>query len=511
MTDPTRRWRLAAFGGLFVLAVALAARAVRPFEAGSIGPDAAAPVIEFQRLLAGRAIEGHLTQTSKPLLDLVYGIPYVLTGDWRSVAWVAVIAFGLSVMLAAVLAWRVAGPASAGFAAMAFLFSPILLTDLSLAYAVTWMLLFCLLAGLAATAARPRYGPAGIALAIAAIARPEALAIVGVAVAALIAAEVLAVVRHRPHPPRAAYLILLGLLALPVLAGHDGLLFGDPLFWAKTAQLNSEGRQVRGLVAMISWIAHHFITLAPLAPLAAAGAFVLARRRGWVMVVGLTGAIFGVAALFIVIGARGTFLSLRYLEPIDLGVLFAAALGASILDTPDLRRWLGRRLRGGGRALAFAAAGGILVGLSVAPMWPLDHAVRVAVANQVRIHRNARTAIAIVKEALGPITSWRDLTSAEAAAAPRRVLIPGRLRAQAVADLGLPLDAVWYSTPGLLRPDAGLPSPGTIVYHDRLADKTGFEAYEIDQPTTIGKLRLVPLLSDKVNGVWVIRVDAATP
>ena len=514
MSGPGRRWPLAAYGGLFIASVAVASAVVRPLDAGSVGPDAAAPVIEFQRLLAGRAVEGHLTQTSKPLFDLVYGVAYSLTGDWRAVASAAVIAFGLSVVLAAILANRVAGPLSAGFAAVAFLFSPILLTDVSLAYAVTWMLLFTLLAGLAATAARPRFGLAGIALALAALARPEALAIVGTALAALVAAEILALARQRPHPPRGAYLVLLGLLAIPILAGHDWLLFGDPLFWAKTAQLNSEGRPVRGLVAMVSWIGHHFVGLAPLAPLAAAAAFVLAKRRRWVMLVGLTGAIFGVAALFVLIGARGTFLSVRYLAPIDLGVLFAAALGVSILDTPTLRRQLGPRFRRGGRGIALAVAGGALAGVAVAPLWPLDQAVRVSVADQVRLHRNARAAIAVVREALGPTASWRDLSPAEAAAVPHQVLIPRQLRAQAVVDLGLPLNAVWYSSPGLIRPSDGLPSPGTIIYHDRLDDapQSRYAVLEIDQPTTVGKLRLVPLLSDPKKGVWVIRVeDAATP
>ncbi len=265
---------------------------------------------------------------------------------------------------------------------------------------------------------------------------------------------------------------------------------------------------------MVSWIGHHFVGLAPLAPLAAAAAFVLAKRRRWVMLVGLTGAIFGVAALFVLIGARGTFLSVRYLAPIDLGVLFAAALGVSILDTPTLRRQLGPRFRRGGRGIALAVAGGALAGVAVAPLWPLDQAVRVSVADQVRLHRNARAAIAVVREALGPTASWRDLSPAEAAAVPHQVLIPRQLRAQAVVDLGLPLNAVWYSSPGLIRPSDGLPSPGTIIYHDRLDDapQSRYAVLEIDQPTTVGKLRLVPLLSDPKKGVWVIRVeDAATP
>ena len=247
MTDLAGRWRGGILVGLFLASVAMAVRMVRPVHSASVGPDSIAPVIELQRLVAGQAIEGRLTQTSKPLLDLVYGPLFGAFHDWRPVAWAAVIAFGLCVVLATVLAHRVGGLASAAFAAAAFMLSPILLVDLALAYAVTWMLLFLLVAGLAVTAERPRYAVAGVALMLAALARPEALAVVGVAVIALIGADLGAIVRHRPRPPRGAYFILVGLLAIPVFVAHDGFLFGDPWFWAKTAQVNSEGRKVRGL------------------------------------------------------------------------------------------------------------------------------------------------------------------------------------------------------------------------------------------------------------------------
>lgn len=86
MTDLAGRGRVAILGGLFILSVASAARMVRPFQSGSVGPDAIAPVIEFERLTAGQAIEGYLTQTSKPLFDLVYGTLFSLVHDWRPVA-----------------------------------------------------------------------------------------------------------------------------------------------------------------------------------------------------------------------------------------------------------------------------------------------------------------------------------------------------------------------------------------------------------------------------------------
>ena len=165
---------------------------------------------------------------------------------------------------------------------------------------------------------------------------------------------------------------------------HDGFLFGDPLFWAKTAQINSEGRNVRGLAAMIGWMWQHFLGQAALLPLAGAAVFVLVSRRRWQLAVGLAGVIVGITAFFIVSGARGTFLSSRYLVPIDLGLLFAAAIGVSALDVPAIRRWAGRRIRPSVRRVLMPIVGGLAVALAIAPMWPLDPSVRASVVNAGR-------------------------------------------------------------------------------------------------------------------------------
>jgi hypothetical protein len=509
------RWRVATLGGLFMVSVAMAVWAVRPVRSGSVGPDAIAPVIEFERLVAGQAIEGRLTQTSKPLLDLVYGPLFGLFHDWRPIAWAAVVAFALCVVLATVLAHRVAGLASAAFAAAAFLLSPILVVDISLAYAIVWMLLFLLIAGLAVTAERPRYALAGLALALAALARPEALAIVAVAAVTLIGAEVWAIRAHRPRPPRAAYLTLLGLLAIPVFMAHDGFLFEDPLFWVKTAEINSEGRELRGLAAMVGWMWQHFLGQAALLPLAAAAVFVLISRRRWQLAIGLAGVILGIAGLLIVSGARGTFLSSRYLVPIDLGLLFAAAIGVSALDVPAIRRWAGRRIRPSLRPFLVPVAGGLAVALAIAPMWPLDPSVRAAVSTQIKLHANARRAFAAIRVELGATPSWRHQLPSKAISDHPLLIVPPTLRAQAVADLDLPLTEVAYSSYATwLDPTRGLPIAGTIVYHDRLDDALSdprYQPLEIDQPTTIGAFRYVPILVDKAAGFWVIRIEAAAP
>jgi hypothetical protein len=514
MTDLGRRWRLVILVGLFFAAVGMAVYTIRPIHSASVGPDAVAPVIELERLLAGRPVEGHLTQTSKPFFDVVYGSLYELTGDWRPVAWAAVVAFALSVVLATVLAHRVGGLASAAFAAAAFILSPILLVDLSLAYAVTWMTLFLLVAGLAVTSVKPRYGLAGLALLLAALTRPESLAVVGVAAATLIAARIWAAARRRPPPPRGAWLVLMGFLAIPILMAHDQLLFGDSLFWTKTAVLNSEGRNVRGLVGMIGWIWQHFLGQAALLPLAAVAAWLTVSRRQWGLAVGLAGVVLGIATLFIASGTRGTFLSSRYLVPIDLGLLLAAAIGVSALDVPALRRWTARRLRPGWRHVVLPIAGGLLVALAIAPIAQLDPAVRASITTQIRLHANARRAMAAIRSELGPVPDWRGLPASQAISAHPRVIVPVTLRAQAVADLGLPLGDVAYSYRTSLDPVNGLPTAGAIVYHDRRDDDPTDPRYsllEISEPTTIGAYRYVPILADPAAGMWVVRVENASP
>ncbi|MEA2536640.1 MAG: hypothetical protein QOF11_874 [Chloroflexota bacterium] len=508
------RWRVAVLGGLFLASVFVAVRLVRPLHSGSVGPDAIAPVIEFERLAAGQAIEGRLTQTSKPLLDLVYGPLFALFHDWRPVAWAAIVAFALCVVLAAVLAHRVAGLASAAFAAASFMLSPILLVDLGLAYAVVWMLLFLLVAGLAVTAQRPRYGLAGVALAVAALARPEALAVVGVAFIALIGAEIGAVVTHRPRPPRRAYLTLLGLLAIPIFIAHDEVLFGDPLFWLNTAEIASQGRKLRGLVAMVGWMWQHFLGQAALLPLAGASLFVLVSRRQWQLAIGLAGVILGIAGLFIVSGARGTFLSSRYLVPIDLGLLFAAAVGVSALDVPAIRRWLRRRIRPNLRTVLLPVAGGLAVALAIAPIAPLNATVRAAIDTQVKLHANAKRAFEAIRREVPARPTWHRLPPSGTISDHPLLIVPPTLRAQAVADLDLPLTEVAYSYETWLDPLQGKPTAGTIVYHDRLDDHPGDPRYslvEIDRPTIIGSYRYVPILVDKTAGLWVVRVEAASP
>lgn len=492
------------------MAAALELVLLRPFASASIGPDAAAPVIHFLRITSGQHLEGYLGQTPKPLLTLVYGGLYSLFHDWRPIAWASIAVFAACVVLGGLLGQRVAGSVGGAFVAVGILFSSVLLADLTLAYSVSWALLGWIVAGLAVTARRPRYEIAGIALMLASLARLETLIVVIAAAGALVLAEILARRSHGPRPPRGAYLVLLGFLALPVMLLHDWLLTGDPLFWAKIAQLNSVGAaNIRGPVQVALSLGLHLAHGAPLLPLAGLGAFVLLRRRQWPLVVGLLALGPGVAAFLIYLGARSIFVSNRYLAPIDLSLLFTAGMGLTALDVPQVRRVVRRFKSIESRRVLVLAIVGVVAALALAPIGLLDATTRATISTQVQLHANEPRAMAAIRAELASPSAC--LTAARAADPKLRatVIVPSRLRVQAVVDLGLSLNDV--TKPGGIRLIAGLPAPGQIVYHDRLDGQTGasYAIYEIDHPVVDGADRLVPLLADPVHGFWVIRVDSA--
>jgi hypothetical protein len=507
---PTSR-RFALLGGVFLAAAAFAFALVRPIESASIGPDAAAPVIHFQHILAGHHLEGYLAETPKPLLTLIYGVLYSTTHDWRPIAWASIAAFAMCVALGGLLGHRIGGFASGAFVAVGFAASAALLADMAYAYAVCWALLAWLVACLALTTERPRYAIAGLALMLGTLARLETLIVVVVAAGSLAGAEIVARRSDRLPPDRRAYLVLLGFLAIPVMLLHDFLLTGDPFFWAKIAQLNSVGASgIRGPLQIALWLATHLAGEAPLLPLAVLGGVVLIRRRQWALVLGLLALGPGVAAFLVYLGARGIFVSARYADSIDLALLFTAGMGLVALDAPLVRRLLTRSFPVLRSRVVVPMVAGSIAGLAFAPFGLLNASVRNTILTEVRLHANEQRAMAAIRVELASPSAC--LTAARASGVPVRsmVIVPARLRVQAVVDLGLPLTEIDRMS-GITRV-AGVPAPGQIIYHDRLDAETGkaFTIFEIDHPVTLGAVRLVPLLADPKRSLWVIRVDQAT-
>ncbi len=504
------RARIAFLGGLFIVAALFELAILRPFTSASIGPDAAAPVVHFLRITSGQHLEGFLGQTPKPLLTLVYGLIYSVFHDWRPIAWAAVAVFALCVVLGGVLGYRLASYAGGAFVAIGLLFSSVLLADLTLAYSVSWALLGWLVAGLAVTAKRPRYEIAGLALMLASLARLETLIVILAAAASLVLAEIMARRTHRPGPPRAAYLVLLGFLALPIMLVHDWLLTGDPFFWATISQLNSVGApNIRGPVQVAVSLGLHFVHGAPILPLAALGAFVLVRRRLWPLVVGLLALGPGVALFLVYLGARSIFVSNRYLAAIDLSLLVTAGVGLSAVDLPAIRRLVRRFRPLESRRAVLLVVAGALTALALAPVGLLDSTTRRTISRQIQLHANEQRAMAAIRAELAHPSAC--LLAAGASGVPLRsaVIVPSHMRAQAVVDLGLPLTQV--AKPGGITKLAGEPAPGQIVYHDRLDGEAAsrYAIFEIDHPVVAGADRLVPLLSDPVHGAWVVLIESA--
>ena len=75
---------LAAAGAAAAFAVGF--ELVRPVLSGPVGFDTAASVIHFQRITSGRHLEAFITATPKPLLTLVDGLLFALSGDWRLIS-----------------------------------------------------------------------------------------------------------------------------------------------------------------------------------------------------------------------------------------------------------------------------------------------------------------------------------------------------------------------------------------------------------------------------------------
>jgi hypothetical protein len=479
-------------------AVALA-WAVRPLTTGSVGPDAVAPVIHWAHLLRLDPIESGLTQTAKPLLTVLYGPVHAVAG-WQGVALATVAAAGLCVALGSLLAFRAAGPVAAGFVAVAFLTSPVMLRDVVLAYAAPWAALALIGAGLAVTARPRHWGTAGVLLAVAALARPEALAVTGFACGGVVVAEIAGRLRGGPRPPRRAYLVFVGLVAIPAFMLHDAIVMGDPMFWLETAQRNSAAAgTARGLREVTLRVAEHLASYALILVVASLGALLLAIRSAWPLLVGVLGSTAGIALFFVLVGARGTSVPLRYFGLMDLGFLFAAGIGLAALDVPFLRRSL-RTIRttfpGAGVLLPLAT--GAFIAAIVAPNWFVNRNNLVNARGQVALHENQAVAMEAIRESV-----------AARAGAGVRVFVPPRLRAQTIVDLGLPLSDVVRGLPKYVDATSWQLEPGSILYHDRADDipSPAWAGVEIDEPHEVGDVRLVPLIADQDRGMWVIRVE----
>ncbi len=501
----------ASAAGIFVLSVILAHLASPLRAEAPVAFDTISVVLYFDRIVHGVVLEAPILTTPKPLLSLVYGATWELTGDWRWIVLISVLASAGSAALATLLAWRIAGPAAGLFAGAAIAGSSMLVMEAVRGLATPWAILGWMLAGLAVTARRPRYGIAGLALALAALARIETLAIVGAAVVLLVVVSV-GPRRVRRHVPGRAWLVLLGLLALPVMLAHDWLLIRDPWYWAGVsgayAAQNPQPSGMAGVRSVLELLVKLLAQMLGMVVLAVPGTVILLRRTP-VVGIGLLALAGGVASFMLLIGYLGYMVPGRYAAPIEVAVMMAAAIavGAAAENLEArLRRRQTTTTRGEGPVRIVPAVLGV-AGLVTAlvltnPLAPASKGLHRVVQDRRALNGAALDATDAIRAAL------QD--AANGPGTPPVIRVQSQVRPLLALELGLDLTRIQV-LPN--PPDRALASDtaqgGGLVLYIPAEDESGRGAsLATTEPTTVGTVRITPITSDADMGWWLSRLDA---
>jgi len=505
---------LAALIAVGLVGAGIAYARIQPLVQGMVGYDMAASVLYFDRIVAGARLEGFVEATPKALLTVVDGLAMAATRDWRSISVLAVLGYGLNIALATWLAARLGGLPAAGFAFVGMLSSSALLDDAAYAYAVGPALTGWLVAGLALTASRPRYLLAGIALALAGLARYETVLLDGAAVAMLAGAVVVARLRGTTPPTRGAWWLAVGFASVLVEALHDWLLTGDP-FWAiEVSAIVSSFRRVLTLGNVVTLIWTHYRSGVLVIALAVVGALVLARGRRWAILAGIAVLVPGILAFQLALAFKGTYVSNRYLYPADLGLVFAAAIGAGGAWSAAARRVLsgsGRERVGVPEVIGAVVAAGL--GFVAVTMFTPLKPVTARIATNQAIYANAEAASQSLRATLAtespgrlarpanPDPRNRDRTNAA-------LVVPVLLVPRLAVDLGLPVTQLADSALPLVSPDGPVPRAGQLVVHESHLDRpvSAYAFLEVSANARIGSITLDPLFVDAAAGIWVERV-----
>ncbi|HET9456812.1 MAG TPA: hypothetical protein VFO78_05700 [Candidatus Limnocylindrales bacterium] len=485
----------------FILAFALGTEIARPVRGASVAFDSQVAVLDWHRMTSGQTLETYVTTTSKPLLTVVFGALHAVTADWRTLSWATILVFAAGVAGAAELTRRAAGTAAGVAVGVGLAGSGSLLFDVGHALATPWALAGWAAAGLLIARSAPRYGLAGIALLLATLARLETVVLVGGAVLALLAAGV----ARMPHDRRAWQVPLIALGAIPVMCVHDFLLVGDPFMWVTVSARYSAVTDLDVLSPfdVVLLLLARLGAMAGLALLAIVGTLDLIRRpatpartTSLVAILSLGPAM---AFFLVVLAARGTFVSERYLAAIDIAVVVAAGIGLAAVALVPSRvadRDGDRSPASNGRGGALTAA--VAAGIAVALVWPggwFSRQVREPVANSLTAAADLERILPVLEEAIGAERAGgRTVTLA----------VPGSIGPRIAIDLDVPLTSV--TDTGRLEP-ADL-VPGLLVLHHRRAERRPDAAsyLEIEGPATVDGVRIDRVGSDQARGWWVIRV-----
>jgi hypothetical protein len=525
---------LALLLGLFAFGLVASIAIFRPWTP-AIGYDSASSVVYFDRLTSGRTMEGFTATTTKPLVTLIAGASYNLLHDWRLSAFIATAQFAAMLALAGLLAWRTTGPVAAGLVTAGLFGSQRILWDGLATYASPWAIMFWILAGLALMTKSPRYGPAGIALLLAALLRVETFLILGVATVTL-AAWQLAPARWIPggaRPPARAWLLLSGFAAVPIMCLHDWLLTRDALFWLEasaTYSANHSSAVQSPTELSQSLVGKGWSAVLVSGPLALVGAIELLRRRRLVVWLGLAAIGPGVVAFLMLLAFRHTYVSYRYVIPLDAALVMGAAFGVDALARLAVRtarsvRWPGRprpdvrppdarrarsRLAIGLAALLVGALASVVV---VRPYGPLDQNTMATIDENIALQANAgrvMPTIAAAIDAMPVAAQWsRGDLSRPTPDDPPVLYVPSPIAPLVALELGMPVWAVIGESPVGADPSALRVKKETIVYIDASEHPDPLPrdlAIEVTTPTQVGHTLVTPLLTLPASGLWVLEL-----
>ncbi len=504
---------------------------LRPFGPAMNDSDSAASVVYFQHLVGGRQLEAMVTTTPKPLLTIVYGITWSLTGAWSTLTLETIVVFTVAVGLTTSIMLRIGLPAAAAFAVVALVGWPELLVEVAHANSLIWALAGWLIAAWALGRGSPRPWLVGGAVFLAALARIETFWLVGAAAAAV---AVLGVRGFGPRRTagtrdeetttirRLAPVVIGGALALAVMGLHDWLLTGQAFFWAGVPASYTAivDPGLRPLDLREFWgrlVVPHYAHDVPTLALAIVGIAGLVASRRWLLATAIVALAAGVFVTLALLAVRGVYVSDRYWEEADVALRLAAAFGAGWLVLLAGRR--GRALLGRD-SVADRLRTPALAGLGIAVALVLAWSVigRAEIDKPLDASRTASIHLDLVEPRLGPLLA--GATGAVVAAhgvelplvdpAAARLIAPRADLWRIVADTGVPLPAIGDSFLAFRATDpATLLRPGQWVFHDVTVDGRGgrYAVLEVSRPEVVGSIRIVPILADPASGIWLLRID----
>jgi hypothetical protein len=513
-------------GLLGVVAAAVLWLIVQPLAGVSNDTDSATAVLYFNRIVHGQHLEALLPTTPKPLLTLVYGLVWMLTGDWRTLTVLTIVAGASSVAMAARLAARLGGIGAAVVVAVGLLAWPDFALEVARSNSFIWGLAFWLLAGVLITADRPRPWLAGLVLLAAGLSRTETVWLLGAAFVCI--AWVGWRVRRSGNRAELHTVapLLIGALFIPLACLHDLILTGKPLYWLGVpASYTAVVYPVLASVSIVESIKKEIVYFEPAAPLLVlalvGGAWLVVSRRRAVAFA-LASLVGGVLLTLIVLAWRGTYISTRYYEEADAAILLAAAIG-----TAAVIRWAMERRadRWGGGSLPRTIVPGLLAAVLVLGVVAVDvpHGI---VDQQLAASRQA---FAELESVLTPVSHAIQVTPGEggtmtvkganypvADPASCRVFVPRPYLPVVSLEIDVPVTDLGDSY--LAFRDGKYPlKAGQWVLHISAADGSGgvYAPFENPGPATLvaadgQRVLIVPVVVDPQRGLWLYRVDAAS-